>query len=138
MLKRFDQDDAKWLKDRGGGEARWRPRLTRKAKVDRRPGCVAAGGVAKRKALLKLDTLRFGSWNCNGMSAERLDYIVGSQDGKFPGLIGGKGGMDLVAVNECHGKEQGLADAWSSSRMKVGGPYVPGDKGSAALVSLFS
>ena len=80
--------------------------------------------MVKHRAKLKLATLKLGAWNCWGLSAERLDYIVGSQDGKHPGL-----GYDAVAVSEGHGGEQKLADAWGDSgRIFTGGPTVKGDE----------
>ena len=82
--------------------------------------------MVKHRAKLKLATLKLGAWNCWGLSAERLDYIVGSQDGKHPGL-----GYDAVAVSEGHGGEQKLADAWGDSgRIFTGGPTVKGDEAS--------
>jgi ribonuclease HI/exonuclease III len=127
VLRRFDDDDARWLESRQAAEPRWRPKLTVASRKDRASG---SKGAAKRRAALKAETLSFASWNCNGLSAERLDYLVGSQDGEFPGLLKGPknlSGYDLIGVNECHEREQELAEAWGSDRMFVGGPCVKGD-----------
>eukprot|EP01050_Picozoa_sp_SAG11_P042789 SAG11_NODE_19902_length_456_cov_4.117647_1_plen_135_part_01 len=62
--------------------------------------------AAKRRArnALRADTLRFGVYNCNGLSRERLDWLAGDEEGMQHGL-----GYDLLGLTECHGGEQGLA-----------------------------
>ena len=58
--------------------------------------------------------------------AERLDYIVGSEDGKHPGL-----GYDAVAASEGHGGEQKLANAsGDSGRIFTSRRTVKGDEAS--------
>lgn len=44
-------------------------------------------------------------WNCNRLSVELMDYLVGSQDGAVAGL-----GYDLLGLAELHGDEQLVRD----------------------------
>ena len=124
VLQRFDADATR-AKAAGFSDAPWRPKLTaaRKGRAGNRR---STGAAARHRAALKSAELKLGAWNCWGLSAERLDYIVGSQDGKHPGL-----GFDAVAVSEGHGGEQKLSDAWGDSgRIFTGGPTVKGDEAS--------
>jgi hypothetical protein len=45
-----------------------------------------------------------GTYNCNGLTNERLSWLIGSRDGTQLGL-----GFDFLALTECHGGEW-LAD----------------------------
>lgn len=63
--------------------------------------------------------------------AERLDYIVGTQDGKQKGR-----GLDIVVLSECHGKEQDLAKVWNTNRFFVGEAPVEGDPASGVAIVL--
>eukprot|EP01050_Picozoa_sp_SAG11_P006889 SAG11_NODE_555_length_8566_cov_15.547774_6_plen_140_part_00 len=74
---------------------------------------------AKRRArnALRADTLRFGVYNCNGLSRERLDWMAGDEEGMQHGL-----GYDLLGLTECHGGEQSLAVGYGGRRLIVGGP----------------
>ena len=84
-------------------------------------------GIAWKTA----NELTFGQWNCYALSAERLDYIVGTQDGKQKGR-----GLDIVVLSECRGKEQDLAKVWNTNRFFVGEAPVEGDPASGVAIVL--
>ena len=60
--------------------------------------------------------LKFGTYNCNGLTNERLSWLIGSQDDTQQGL-----GFDFLGLTECHGGEW-LADVWGRQRLLVSGP----------------
>ena len=60
--------------------------------------------------------LKMGTYNCNGLTNERLSWLIGSQDGTQQGL-----GFDFLGLTECHGGEW-LADVWGRQRLLVSGP----------------
>jgi hypothetical protein len=57
-----------------------------------------------------------GTYNCNGLTHERLSWLIGSLDGTQVGL-----GFDVLTLTECHGGEW-LADMWDRQRLLVSGP----------------
>jgi len=59
----------------------------------------------------KMTDLSFATYNCAGLSAERLSWLMGSQDGSQLGLM-----KDFLILTECQNKEQGLADLWGRHR----------------------
>jgi hypothetical protein len=60
--------------------------------------------------------LKFGTYNCNGLTNERLSWLIGSQDDTQQGL-----GFDFLGLTECHGGEW-LADVWGRQHLLVSGP----------------
>ena len=62
--------------------------------------------------------LKMGTYNCNGLTHERLSWLIGSLDGTQVGL-----GFDFLALTECHGGEW-LADVWGRKRLLVSGPSL--------------
>ena len=57
----------------------------------------------KEKSKSKADTITVAFWNSFGLSVERLDYLVGSQDGAVAGLD-----YDIIELAETQGSEQSL------------------------------
>eukprot|EP01050_Picozoa_sp_SAG11_P013899 SAG11_NODE_1660_length_4498_cov_5.293021_7_plen_148_part_00 len=62
----------------------------------------------------KKDVMSFATWNCYGTIFERVEFVMGSQDGKTKGP-----GHDLVIFLEGHGGEQKVAAAWGSKQFVV-------------------
>jgi hypothetical protein len=55
----------------------------------------------------KMIDFSFANYNCAWLSAERLSWLMGSQDGSQLGLM-----KDLLVITECQNKEQFFADLW--------------------------
>eukprot|EP01052_Picozoa_sp_SAG31_P000305 SAG31_NODE_9_length_42330_cov_441.979162_20_plen_490_part_00 len=108
------------------GETRELSELSSGALAGRFLEDLTTGGLANKKLRLtsssqrqqmKEDTVSLAFWNCNRLSVELMDYLVGSQDGAVKGL-----GYDLLGLAELHGDEQLIKDLWGSDRMIVGDP----------------
>ena len=94
------------------------------------PVTSSASKQAKRK-----NTLKIVAWNCFGLSAERTEYLFGSEDGKKPGLFPAVGGGEwLVGLTECRGWEQQLAKTWPSYRLVVGDAPPESDPASGVAI----
>jgi exonuclease III len=81
-------------------------------------------------------TLRMATWNCFGVSAERMEYLLGSEDGQKTGLFPSKGGGAwLLALQECRLKGiERLENSMPEKRMALSSPATRPDQASGVAL----
>ena len=87
----------------------------------------------------KFGSMRFGTWNCFGTSGERLEYLMGSEDGRKAGLYpsGKDGGHWVLALQECRiGGIERLEKHMPSGRVSLSEPATDTDKASGVALVL--
>eukprot|EP01052_Picozoa_sp_SAG31_P012187 SAG31_NODE_706_length_12688_cov_41.991342_8_plen_431_part_00 len=76
----------------------------------------------RRKRQKQGNVLQVATWNCFGLSLERIDYLFGSEGQPETGVFPLKGGDWLVGLTECRGGEQRLEEFFSNRRLVVSDP----------------
>ena len=80
--------------------------------------------------------LRIATWNCFGLSLERMDYLFGSEGQPESGVFPAKGADWVVGLTECRGGEQRLGEFFATTRLVVSAAPPEWDKASGVALVL--
>eukprot|EP01050_Picozoa_sp_SAG11_P031658 SAG11_NODE_9934_length_868_cov_3.729519_1_plen_237_part_10 len=70
----------------------------------------------------KRGEVKMATWNCFGLTLERVEYLFGAEGQPESGLFPAKGPDWLVGLIECRGGEQRLDEFFGRSRLVVSDP----------------
>ncbi|MDA8639342.1 hypothetical protein N9L31_00065 [bacterium] len=82
----------------------------------------------------KRGEVKMATWNCFGLSLERVEYLFGAEGQPESGLFPAKGPDWLVGLTECRGGEQRLDEFFGRSRLVVGDPPPDTDRASRVAI----
>eukprot|EP01050_Picozoa_sp_SAG11_P026242 SAG11_NODE_6213_length_1363_cov_1.712816_1_plen_184_part_01 len=80
--------------------------------------------------------MRIAAWNCFGVFAERLEYLLDSEDGTKKGLFPATGGGEwILGLTECRiGGIERLADHMPAHRVSLSEPAHVADRAAGAAL----